>query len=694
MDSRIRTRKSISTKLTWLIVRVSGIALLAATVALIVNFVGIVRSSKIKQLSAIAELVASNSTAAIEFQQPDIANELLASLSHRPTIVFAGLYDTEKKLFAKWPQEFTGKIPDTPDEEGAVFTSEGFLELSLPVSNGDERIGTIVIRDSMADMNGQILRSVLIIAAVMIVSLLIAAGLALKLQKVISKPILDLAQTAEQICAKGDYSLRVKKLSDDEIGALYEQFNEMLDRIERSDTELRKANQTVQKNNDELEFRVRQRTEELSQTNGRLRLEMREREKANSELRQSEAQVRAIVETASDGIIAFDENGRLWSSNSAALNIFRLSQDQTQQQTIDELFAGSKHDPLTTIKQIADSRAGHQELIGIRSDGEQFPAEVSVRKITLSERKLYTGFLRDLTDQKAAAERLREMNQQLIESSRKAGMADVATGVLHNVGNVLNSVNVSASLVAERIKSLRIEGVSSAANLIQSSTGSLGEFFDSDERGKRLPEYLGRLGEHLSKDRDTVVGEIDALIHNVEHIKEIVRSQQSYASASGVIEPCSLQELIDDAMRFVTNSLGPDAIEVVRELDNLPRIEVDKAKLLQILVNLIKNAGESVIQADPPEKRVTLRAVGDENGHVRIEVEDNGAGIAPDKLTTIFSHGFTTKKDGHGFGLHSSANAATELNGALSVTSLGLGKGATFVIELPLVAGGPKTAIA
>ena len=696
MGQRVRHKKSISRKLTWLIVRISGVALMAATIALIVNFVGSVRSSKVTQITSIAEILASNSTAAIEFEQTEIADELLASLADRKTIQLACLYSSDGELFANWPKEYQGKLPSVPASAGHEFNDNGFLQVNVPVTIGGERVGTILMRDNMSDLNAQIVRSVLIITAVMVVSLLIAAVLATKLQRIISKPILELAETAEQICSKGDYSLRMTKIEDDEIGALYEQFNEMLDRIERSDHELRKAHHAVQRTNDQLEFRVRQRTEELSETNGRLRLEMREREKANTELRQSEAQVRAIVETASDGIIAFDEEGTLASCNTAAAAMFEFDINELLTHDVNSLFASQGNvEPLEKLKRIADAHKGHHELRGMRASEEEFPAEISIRKITLADRRLYTAFMRDLTDHKEAERRLSEMNQELIEASRKAGMADVANGVLHNVGNVLNSVNVSASLVAERVKNLRIEGIRSAAKLMQDQGDKLGDFFNSDERGQRLPEYLGRLGEHLGKERDSTVGEIDALIDNVEHIKEIVRSQQSYAGVSGVIEEIALDELIDDAMRFVTSSFSRHGIEIIKEYeDDIPRIEVDKAKLLQILVNLIKNAKESVIEAAKPQKRVAIRIGAGEHGYVAIEVEDNGVGIAKDKLTTIFSHGFTTKQNGHGFGLHSSANAATELNGSLSVSSDGLGEGATFLIELPLISGVPKPAVA
>ncbi len=114
----------------------------------------------------------------------------------------------------------------------------------------------------------------------------------------------------------------------------------------------------------------------------------------------------------------------------------------------------------------------------------------------------------------------------------------------------------------------------------------------------------------------------------------------------------------------------------------MPPITVEKHKVLQILVNLMRNAKFACSESGLPDRQMTLRVSRDAD-IVKISVSDNGVGIAPENLTRIFSHGFTTRKDGHGFGLHSGALAATEMGGRLSVQSDGLGLGAAFTLELP-----------
>ncbi len=276
------------------------------------------------------------------------------------------------------------------------------------------------------------------------------------------------------------------------------------------------------------------------------------------------------------------------------------------------------------------------------------------------------------------------LQNKLVETSRLAGMADVATGVLHNVGNVLNSVNVSGQLVAEKVKNSRVTGLAKANALIEQHADDLAMFITGDEKGKLLPDYLRGLSTQLHAERDFVLEEIGGLMESVEHIKQIVSMQQSFASTSGVTMPVSLTDLVEDALKTNDASFLKHDVELLREYEELPQVTTDRHKVLQILVNLIGNAKQALAASHSNEKRLTLRVVRSCEDRVAVEVEDNGVGISSKDLSRIFQHGFTTKKHGHGFGLHSSALAAKELGGTLSVRSEGLGQGATFKLELPL----------
>jgi len=181
-----------------------------------------------------------------------------------------------------------------------------------------------------------------------------------------------------------------------------------------------------------------------------------------------------------------------------------------------------------------------------------------------------------------------------------------------------------------------------------------------------------------------LLGELEALRKNAGHIKDIVATQQSYAKVVGVTETIEVTELVEDALRVNMEALARHDVRLVREFaPGLPAISVDKHKVLQILVNLIRNAKHACDDAARDDKRLTVRVANGE-GKLKISVIDNGVGIARENLTRIFNHGFTTRKNGHGFGLHSGALAAKELGGALLAMSDGPGKGATFTLELPV----------
>ncbi len=293
------------------------------------------------------------------------------------------------------------------------------------------------------------------------------------------------------------------------------------------------------------------------------------------------------------------------------------------------------------------------------------------------------GVSRDISSLKDAEAQLELAHKRLIESSRLAGMAEVATDVLHNVGNVLNSVNVSCSLTIDRIKSSKISSLARVAALLQENREGLGEFLTNNPRGQQLPGYLAALAEHLAGEQNGLLKELEHLLKHIDHIKQIVAMQQSYAKVAGVTEPVSPSQLVEDALNINAAALMRHDVRVRREFGEAPVLQTEKHKVLQILVNLIRNAKYALDEANRPDKLMTIRVGSGAEGRVQIQVIDNGVGIPKENLTRIFAHGFTTRSDGHGFGLHSSALAVRELGGSLHAHSDGPGTGATFTLLLP-----------
>ncbi len=291
-------------------------------------------------------------------------------------------------------------------------------------------------------------------------------------------------------------------------------------------------------------------------------------------------------------------------------------------------------------------------------------------------------------------DRLAASREQLVQTARMAGMSDVATGVLHNVGNVLNSVNVSTNIVHTKIGSLAVEDLDRILDVVDGHPGGLVGFATDDARAAHLLPFLHEVRDTLREQKAGIREELSSLTESVGYVIDLVRSQQSLAGRSGVTEPLSVATQLDAALNITTQSFAPSAqVRIVREYGSVPKVMVDRQKLLEILVNLIQNARQALDEVDMTDKQIVLRSrsAGD---CVVIEVEDNGPGIAPENLARIFGHGFTTKRDGHGFGLHISANAATEMGGKLSARSDGPSRGATFALELPLAPARAQLAVA
>jgi PAS domain S-box-containing protein len=301
------------------------------------------------------------------------------------------------------------------------------------------------------------------------------------------------------------------------------------------------------------------------------------------------------------------------------------------------------------------------------------------------------GINRDITDLKLAEQKIEAINRELREASRQAGMAEVATGVLHNVGNVLNSVNVAAGVLSDRLNNSKSSGVSKLSKLL-TDQNDLGRFIADDERGRQIPAYLQKLAEHLEKEQADMRKELHELVMNVEHIKEIVATQQNYARVLGVAEVVELSEVMEDAIKIHGGSYERHGIKLIREYDKLPQMTLDKHKVMQILINFLSNAKYACDAGQKTEKMVAVRLKLVGQDRVRMEVADNGIGIAPENTKRIFSQGFTTRKGGHGFGLHSGALAAKDLGGIISAESTGIGQGATFILEIPITTPGPAKA--
>lgn len=282
--------------------------------------------------------------------------------------------------------------------------------------------------------------------------------------------------------------------------------------------------------------------------------------------------------------------------------------------------------------------------------------------------------------------RLEEARRQVIDTARAAGMSEIAMGILHNVGNVLNSVNISTAVLTERVSGMCIDDLARLADVLRERSHDLARFVTEDPQGRHLQPFLNALVEQLANDRELIAKEIQALSSGLEHVCELVKSQQGLARTTLVVERVPVERLVEDAVRMTERVRGATPLQVVTDVEaDLPALQIDRNKALEILVNLVQNARQAIEEAGQREggHRLVIRVFRAFGGKLRIEVRDTGVGIDAENLTRIFQLGFTTKAKGSGLGLHTAGNGAKALGGSLHAESEGVGQGATFVLELP-----------
>jgi len=658
---RLLYHMPIKHKQMLIIMLTSTVALLLACVIFVGDDVINFRKGIVKNVSALAEAIGNNCSATIEYNDPSTAADTLRALRADPSIVSACVYTRNGNVFASYNRPGMAPLAPPPAPAVGYQFKGGFLYLFHPITQRGETIGTIFIMSDLSDLKARLERYPVILGSMFAAAMLVAFLLSNRLQRVISDPVLHLAHVVRSVALEKNYSVRANKQSGDELGQLIDGFNEMLAQIQARDAALLAAHET-------LENRVQERTEEL---------------------RQSQALYYSLVEHLPMLVYRKDQKGRFVFVNSQFCQFHGKTEDQilgktaldvTSNRDLAEQHAREDQQIIETGKPV-EMESEYQDPAGNIKYLQIFKSPVfgSDGKVTGIQ-----GMLLDVTERRQTAAKLEDAHRKLVAASRQAGMAEVATSVLHNVGNVLNSVNVSATIISKALKVSETANIARVVALIQKHSENLGEFITRDPRGKQIPNFLAALSQHIAVEQNSLFKEVETLKQHIEHIKNIVAMQQSYAKAAGVTEIVNIVDLVEYALRLNLGSLKRHNVQLVRNFDpKLPEITVDKHKVLQILVNLIRNAKQACTESDQREKTVsmTLRNGGD---HLEISVSDNGIGIPPENLTRIFSHGFTTMRGGHGFGLHSGALAAKEMDGSLAVYSGGLGEGATFTLKLPL----------
>lgn len=397
----------------------------------------------------------------------------------------------------------------------------------------------------------------------------------------------------------------------------------------------------------------------------------------------SESRNQLVLENASEAILSVSDKGEIVAANRAAHRVFNANET-----LVGTDFAQLVPDlDLSEVAQHSNPSSNDEETgiaISCRQlDGHEFPGRLSVGYLNAAGSESYIVIVRDETARVEAEKKQEQMTKELVVASHKAGKAEVATGVLHNVGNVVNSISVAAALLREEVNATPIGTLSKAAAIITENEKDLGDFFKNDKRAVHFPELLRRLVGSFEEAKQRQVVELETLSNNVQHIKEVITMQQASAKKTSSVETIEPHRLFEDAIKMNEDHLRRDDVMIVRKFEEIPATELRKHDVLQILVNLLKNAKQATDMSSKNEKLIELLLSKDSQSLV-FSVRDNGVGIPQENIEKIFKHGFTTKETGHGFGLHSCFNAARDMGGSLTVDSKGNDQGATFSLRLPV----------
>jgi PAS domain S-box-containing protein len=660
--------------------KLTAITMLACTAALglsgIVFFAFDIISQFLATRSSLASLsrvAAENSRAPLETGRTDGVIPTLNALIDYPHITGVTLYRGDGQAFARPTRNVKSVLPGFIGPETATGTYLGLASLSHhePVVDGQKRLGTLVLEVSLAEFWARLRLYALITLVVIVLASVVARLLLGRLQEMISGPVVELALVADTVARESNYALRAEKRSDDEVGHLAETFNNMLTEIQKRDAALSQGQM-------DLEANVMIRTSQLQG-------EILERRQAEEALKDSELRYRNLFENNPMPMFVMDlETLDFVAVNNAAVRHYGFSHSEFLLLSLPGITKDAQ--PLDVERAFRTSQKSFDggEWRHKKRNGDAIEVHLTAHAIVFAGKVTKIVLANDVTERNKAQRQLDEMHKKLVEASRAAGMAEVATGVLHNVGNVLNSVNVSANVLGDSVRKSKAPSIRKVADLLEANKADLPAFFSAGGKGLMVPGYLATLAQQIDTEQQGRITEIEQLTKNIAHIKDIVAMQQDYAKATGIHEEFAPRTLLDEALGMAGPEL--DRASVALELDcpaTLPKVSVDRHKVLQILINLLTNARQAMEGTPAADRKLTITASPVDAGDVALTIRDTGCGIAEENITRVFNHGFTTKPTGHGFGLHSAANAATEIGGSLSGSSDGPGKGATFVLTLP-----------
>ena len=399
-----------------------------------------------------------------------------------------------------------------------------------------------------------------------------------------------------------------------------------------------------------------------------------------------EREFNELLESVYDAVIITNIKGDVNKYNARCLDMFDYTMQGFFRLNILNILSGASEDMLETIhKTLLNERRIFIEGFCIRKDKTVFPADVAVSVLHLHGKERLAFFIRNISSRIQTEEALHDAQKELVATAHHAGMAEIATGVLHDVGNLLNSINVSCEMITKTLQNSTLDSLV-RVNKFFAKQNNPGDFIQNDPKGKKLPRVFAQLGDNMKKERNEMLDEAQNLKSKIQIIRDVISTQQNYAKAGLFFEEAKVDVMVEDAMAILKNSLEKDNLNIEKNFISVPTVHVQKSKFVHIVLNLLKNAHDALVQVQDRQGiiRIDIGMDQENENYVSVRISDNGEGIAKKDLEKIFTHGFTTKKTGHGFGLHSCANLMTEMGGRIQVQSAGKDKGASFTLILPI----------
>jgi PAS domain S-box-containing protein len=410
----------------------------------------------------------------------------------------------------------------------------------------------------------------------------------------------------------------------------------------------------------ELDQRVAQRTTELAAVNEELRKEIADRKHAEEDLRSSEEKHRVIVEAANDAVLSMDERGAILFANPATQRIFGYDPVEIvgrpmtilMPEMMRKLHENGFKRYLTTGKRHLNWQG--VEVTAQRKDGQEFPVEVSFGELTSDGHKVFTGYIRDISERKQAEDRLRasERNLQMTQAelarvSRLTTMGELAASIAHEVNQPLTGVINNGSACLRLLANRNLE-----------------------------PEVLRRALEGIVADgtRASAV---------LARIRAFIKKEPAEKN------PLDINEVIQEVLVLASRELYENQVWVDQRLTtDLPVVLADRIQLQQVLLNLIMNGIEALIAVTDRPRLLWVQSRVDESGDVLVAVSDSGTGFGLE-VDRVFTPFVTTKAKGMGMGLSISRSLVESHGGRLWATP-NSPHGAVFSFTLPVTAGSPS----